>query len=97
MLLPKTKAPIDQVDQPHGNAQLGHARHQGNNACNPQQNGHEMREVGEKCQDRRFLLGRLDEVLAVLGLQLCRLAARQSSSAAAHNYKRSRAGKRGEL
>ena len=43
-----------------------------------------MREVGEKCQDWRFFLGRLDEVLAVFGLQLRCLIARQASSAAAH-------------
>ena len=97
VLLPKAKATVDQVDQPYGNAQLGHARHQSDDACRPQQNSHEVREVGEKRQDRGFLLGRLDEVLAIFGLQLRCLIARQAGSAAAHGRQRIRAAQRCEL
>ena len=83
VLLPEAEATVDEVDQPDGDAELGHAGHKGDDAGHPEEDGHEVREVGEERNDRRLLLTRLDKVLAVSGLQLAHLVTREAGCARA--------------
>jgi len=71
-LLPEAEAAVDDVHEPDRHSQLGHAGTKRDDARDPQENGHEVREVGEEDDDGRLLLGRLDEVLAFLGLSFLR-------------------------
>jgi len=73
-LLPEAEAAVDDIHEPDRHSQLRHAGTKRDDARDPQENGHEVREVGEEDDDGRLLLGRLDEVLAFLGLSfLCPL------------------------
>ena len=83
VLLPEAEATVDEVDQPDGDAKLGHAGHEGDDAGHPEEDGHKVREVGEERNDRRLLLTRLDKVLAVLSLQFAHLVTREAGLARA--------------
>ena len=45
VLLPEAEAAVDEVDQPDGDAKLGHAGHKGDDAGHPEEDGHKVREV----------------------------------------------------
>ena len=83
VLLPEAEAAVDDVHEPDGDAELGHAGEERDEAGRPEEDCHEMREVREEGDDRRLLLDGLDEVLALFDLALLRFACGEASGSRA--------------
>ena len=53
VLLPEAEGPVDQVHQPDGHPELGHPGDEADGAAGPQQEGHQVGEVGQQLEHER--------------------------------------------
>lgn len=63
--LPEAEGAVDDVHGPDGNGQLWHARHQGHGPGGPEQQGHEVDEVGQKFEQQGCPFDNPDDVGAM--------------------------------